>query len=1040
MIQTLRKTLLPLGETSIRKSPALCLALAGLGLLATITCATVSLIDHFRERALLSAERELSSTVQMLSRHFDEQFADSATIASDLIRRLDIPGLGSADQLRSRLSGENARAMMRSRGISYLGDVSIFDIDGNMVNWSQMSPVPKLNVAQRGYFKRFTTDPSSPDVLTETAPSLLTGKWHMIIAQRLRGIDGIFVGVLVRRIDLRQFERFFGSITPGTDNAISLFGSDGTLLARHPAAPEAVGRKFGTAPLSLLRADRRTIRGRGALDAAERLAAGVPLQHVPATVVASKTVEAALEDWQLQTRATLTVAALTALAVAMVLVWIILQILRDGRENRRSLEAERERLDTALNNMIQGLVVYDKNGHVVSVNRSFFEMFGLDPAVSVIGWHFRELVDERKRLGHFHGDATAFCTEVQQAIAAGQVVRMASVTTDGRSYLAHNRPLRDGGWVSTIEDTTERMQIEHERDRNLAFVHEIMDNIPALITVKDAGTRKYLLANRNADRYLGLTGAEIVGRTISDLMPASDAEAVSEMEDRLVRSEESVVRSERRFRGPDGKTHFLNSTRVAIRDTDGQARYIVSVYEDVTERKLAEDRIAHLAHYDGLTDLPNRVLFRAQMEELWNDTGDDRRNALLYIDIDGFKDINDTLGHDVGDRFLQQIAARLRSCLGADDLIARLGGDEFAIVKRHAGSREEVLDLVSELHRRLREPFDVAGHRLSSDASVGIAIAPDDARDIDEWVRHADLAMYAAKSDGRRTHRFFETHMTERARARLVLEHDLREVIANGGLELHYQPIVDGRTGAFVACEALVRWRHPVRGMISPAEFIPVAEDAGLIADLGEWVLRTACAEASSWPPEVRLAVNVSPLQFRSALFALTVTSALMSTAFSPSRLEIEVTEAVLIKDDDVALSVLHRLREMGIAIALDDFGTGYSSLSYLRRFPFDKVKIDRSFVADLETPGSASIVRAVLSIAAAWGMTTTAEGVETERQREMLRELGCDQMQGYLFGRPVSAAVIAELLGAGRVSIEQTRRRHSSLVGTQAPQGGKSS
>ncbi|RYH70084.1 MAG: EAL domain-containing protein [Alcaligenaceae bacterium] len=1016
MIQTIRKLLTSWEERGTGRSPALYLAVAGLGLLAAITCATVSLIDHFRERALQGAERELSGTVRMLSRHFDEQFADSATIAADLMRRLDIQRLESADQLRSRLSDENARAMMRSQSISYLGDISIFDIHGDMINWSRTSPVPKLNVAEREYFKRFTADPTSPDLLTEIARSFLTGKWQMIIAQRLRGNGGIFVGVLIRRIDLLQFERFFSSINSGTENVISLFGSDGTMLARHPAAPEAVGRRFDPSKLSLLRDDRRTIRGPGALDAAERLAAGAQLEHVPAIVVASKTVEAALEDWHLQTRATLTVAALTALAAAMVLVWIILQIVRDGRENRRRLESERERLDTALNNMIQGLVVYDKNGYVVSINRSFFEMFGLDPAVSVVGWHFRELVDERKRLGHFHGDADAFCAEVQQAIAAGQVVRMASVTPDGRSYLALNRPLRDGGWVSTIEDTTDRTRIEHERDRNLAFVHEIMDNIPALITVKDADTRKYLLANRNADRYLGLNGAGIIGQTISDLLPASEAEAISEMEDRLVCSEENVLRSEKDFRGPYGETHFLNSTRVAIRDASGQARYIVSVYEDVTERKLAEDRIAHLAHYDGLTELPNRVLFRSQMERLWSEAGDERRMALLYIDIDGFKDINDTLGHDVGDRLLQQIAARLRDCLGTDDLIARLGGDEFAIVMCRVDSREQVLDLVSLLHAQLREPFNVGGHRLSSDASVGIAIARDDARDIDEWIRHADLAMYAAKSDGRRTHRFFESHMTDRARARLVLEQDLRDAIAGGELELHYQPLVDGITGAVLACEALVRWCHPERGMISPAEFIPIAEEAGLIADLGEWVLRTACAEATSWPREVGLAVNVSPLQFRSASFALTVTSALMATGFSPTRLEIEVTEAVFIRDDEAALSVLHRLREMGIAIALDDFGTGYSSLSYLRRFPFDKVKIDRSFVANLEEPGCFAIVQAILSIAAAWGMMTTAEGVETKQQRDILHELGCDQMQGYLFARPVPSSVIARMLAGDHV------------------------
>ena len=1006
---TFRSTFLH-GATALRKGPALWLAVVGFGLIVGISGATYSLVDHFRERALRSAERELSNTVRVLSRHFDEQLADSATIATDLIRRLDIRRLDSADLLRSRLKGENARAMMRSQGISYLGDVSVFDIDGNMINWSRMSPIPKLNIAARDYFKRFTTDPSSPDVLTETAPSLLTGRWHMVIAQRLRGVDGIFVGILVRRIDLDQFERFFASMTPGHDTAISLFRSDGTLLARHPAAPEAIGSKFDAAPLSLLRVegDRRTIRSPGPLDGNDRLAAGAQLEHVPAIVVASRTVDAALEDWQLQTRATLSVASLTAAAVALLLVWIIRQILRDARDNRRKLESERERLDTALNNMIQGLVVYDRNGRIVSINRSFFDMFGLDPSNSVIGWHFRRLLQERERLGHFHGDVDVFCAEVQAAVSAGQVIRMASVTPDGRTYLALNRPLRDGGWVSTIEDTTERTELEHERDRNLAFLHEIIDNIPALITVKDAGTRRYLLANRNAERQFGLENDEIVGRTVADIMPPREAASILEQEDRLVRSGENVLKGERYFQDKNGDTRFLKSTRVAIRDDAGDARYIVSVHEDQTDRKKADDRISYLAHYDALTDLPNRVFFRARLDTLWQETKHSRRSALLYIDIDGFKDINDTLGHDVGDHLLQQIAGRLRSSLGPDDFVGRLGGDEFAIALCRAGSRDALQDFVSELHDRLRAPFDVGAHRLSSDASIGIAIAPDDAHSIEEWLRHADLAMYAAKSDGRRTHRFFERRMTDRVSVRLALEQDLRRAIAENALELNYQPIVDGPSGAVVAREALLRWHHPQRGTISPAEFIPIAEETGLIADLGAWVLRTACIEAASWPTEIHLAVNVSPVQFRSENFALTVTSALMAAGLRPARLEIEITEAILIRDDDTALCILHELRDMGVTVALDDFGTGYSSLSYLRRFPFDKVKIDRSFIADLDTPGASSIVRAVLSIAAAWGMSVTAEGVETERQRTVLNELGCAHMQGYLFGRPVPPAEIA--------------------------------
>jgi predicted signal transduction protein with EAL and GGDEF domain len=344
------------------------------------------------------------------------------------------------------------------------------------------------------------------------------------------------------------------------------------------------------------------------------------------------------------------------------------------------------------------------------------------------------------------------------------------------------------------------------------------------------------------------------------------------------------------------------------------------------------------------------------------------------------------------------------------DVIARLGGDEFAVVTSRFETCSEVADLVNKLQSAVRNPFEVAGHRLSSDASIGIAIAPNDAEGIDDLIRHADLAMYAAKLDGRRTHRFFERSMTEKAKARLSMEQELRKAISANGFEVHYQPIVD-LNSAVVCCEALLRWRHPIRGMISPADFIPVAEDTGLIMELGSLVLRVACAEAATWPAHVRIAINVSPMQLKATSFALTVAGALMSADLDPSRLVIEITEAVLIGDDDAALPVLHELRGMGIKIALDDFGTGYSSLSYLRRFPFEQIKIDRSFVKDLETKESLAVVEAVVNIAAASGMTTTAEGVETEAQRLLLSKLGCTHLQGYLFSAAMPGVAIARRL-----------------------------
>jgi predicted signal transduction protein with EAL and GGDEF domain len=323
---------------------------------------------------------------------------------------------------------------------------------------------------------------------------------------------------------------------------------------------------------------------------------------------------------------------------------------------------------------------------------------------------------------------------------------------------------------------------------------------------------------------------------------------------------------------------------------------------------------------------------------------------------------------------------------------------------------------VDEIHSAIRQPLECMGHLITTDASIGIALAPGDGVDLDQLLKNADLALYGAKGDGRRTYRFFEAGMDQRARARRSLELELRQAISDGSLEIYYQPVVNLEDGKVSSCEALLRWRHPERGMISPAEFIPIAEDSGLINQLGLWVLNTACAEATTWPDHVRVAVNVSPVQFRSPSLALNVAAALAACGLPASRLELEITEAVLIRDDEAALDMLHQLRKLGVRIALDDFGTGYSSLSYLQRFPFDKIKIDRSFIRDIAGPGaSSSIVQAVVNIAAASDMTTTAEGVETEQQRNLLYILGCTEMQGYLFSRPVAAHEVRRLLPAPR-------------------------
>jgi diguanylate cyclase (GGDEF)-like protein len=390
--------------------------------------------------------------------------------------------------------------------------------------------------------------------------------------------------------------------------------------------------------------------------------------------------------------------------------------------------------------------------------------------------------------------------------------------------------------------------------------------------------------------------------------------------------------------------------------------------------------------------------------------------AVLYLDLDHFKGVNDTLGHSVGDELLKAIAERLRTCINETDTVARLGGDEFAIIQTNLESASEAAMLARLICDAIKEPYDLGGHVVIADTSIGIAIGPNDGSHVDALLKNADMALYGAKADGRGTYRFFEAEMDARVKTRRAMELALRHALEAGEFELHYQPLLDLERDCVTCCEALLRWRHPEHGMIPPSEFIPVAEEIGLIVPLGEWVLGQACLDAATWPGHVRVAVNLSPRQLINQSLLPVAINALMASGLAPSRLELEITEAVLLHNTDATMAPLHRLRELGVRISMDDFGTGYSSLSYLRSFPFDKIKIDRCFINGLpDAEDSVAIVRAVTDLARSLQMTTTAEGVETQQQLEQVRLLGCTEIQGFIFGGPRAANEILEFLTPDR-------------------------
>ena len=543
----------------------------------------------------------------------------------------------------------------------------------------------------------------------------------------------------------------------------------------------------------------------------------------------------------------------------------------------------------------------------------------------------------------------------------------------------------------------------------------LFEGNPVPMWVYDAESLRFLAVNDAAVAHYGYSRSAFLDMTLLDIRPPEDRDLVRN----VVASGGDIDGVERLWRHvkADGTGMEALSYARAVTYQDRQARLVAVI--DVTERRRAEARISHMAHHDALTDLPNRLLFRERLDEaLIRVRRHDESLAILCLDLDHFKDVNDTLGHPIGDKLLRQVSSRLRDCLRESDVVARLGGDEFAIIQTGIRTPEDASDFAIRLVDLVGEPYDIDGHHVIIGASVGIAVAPNDGDNPDRLLKNADMALYRAKGDGRGTFRFFEPEMDARVQARRALELDLRKALVAGEFEIYYQPLVNLREDAVTGFEALLRWKHPVRGMVSPADFIPLAEEIGLIVPLGEWVLRQACSQAATWPDHVKVAVNLSPVQFKSRNLLPAVMLALASSGLSAARLELEITESVLLSESEANLATLHQLRALGVRISMDDFGTGYSSLSYLRTFPFDKIKIDQSFVRELAANGDCmAIVRAVAGLGSSLGIPTTAEGVETNEQLEWLRSEGCTEVQGYLFSPPRPAEEIGRLLAGRKLS-----------------------
>jgi len=856
----------------------------GVLLFVAIIAGTIATTLIFRDRALNNGSRELKNIALLLGQHLEAELKALTMVQNSLVERIRAEGIDDDQSFIRAWSGNDIHELLKERiiGLPQVRELGLVDAKGSLINSSRFWPVPDLDVSSREYFTSLETGSSAEQFLSKPVQVPADNAWTIVLARKITAADGRFLGVIGGGIELKEFESYFKSVELDKDRSVSLFRSDGLLVARYPAIDSAVGTFYYGFVSTMGPADSASKRIVGTMDGVDRLLAAQRIDGFPLVVAAGQATSAALSNWLEETKYLIGIAVLALLVTAAMLFLIIRKLSRDHRRSNQSLMSEKLRLHSAIANMPHGVCMFGPDKRLVVANDLYSTMYGLSPEQAQPGTTLDAILQARIAIGSSPKDSDNYIgTRLQEAF------------------------LPEPGYI----------------------INELRD-----------------------ERIIGISRRPM----------------------------------------PDGGS--------------------VAIHQDITAQKRIERRILHLAHYDALTGLANRVLFLEEVSRALSECQTVGKGFAVYLlDLDRFKDVNDSLGHAVGDALLVEVASRVRACVGADDVVARLGGDEFTVLQAIGTSdNRDVALLATRLQRVIAQPFNVNSHQLTIETSIGVALAPAHGLDGDDLLKKADLALYRAKSDGRNGWRLFETAMEREAQSRLALAMDLRNALRAEEFELHYQPIVATESETAVGAEALIRWKNPKRGLVDPDKFIPLTEDTGLIIPLGQWILRQACQDAADWPSDITVAVNLSPVQFRNGDLVDVVKQALTETGLPPARLELEITESVLLEGSDKNLRILHELRQLGIAIVLDDFGTGYSSLSYLLSFPFDKIKIDRKFVSDLPRRNEcAAIVGAVSGLARTLNIATIAEGVATAEQLILLRAAGVPLAQGYLFGHPCPKSAI---------------------------------
>ena len=994
------------------------LRLIAVALVGGATLATVATLWALRADALRSAELGVDNVAFIFAEQIDRSVEGLDAILNEFADRAAAAGIVSEGQFRHGFGTQPLFAIMRERlaRLPHADFITVYDSSGRALNSTRDEVTAGMDFSDRDYFKYLSTHGDTDMYVSGPVTSRVTGAEMILFSKRINGAFGDFVGGVTIGVEIQFFQRSYDSIRSLPDQSFLFMRRDGTILVRYPDPDFRAGEVMPADSHwhDLVAQGGGFYRAPGGVPGEAQLMAVHPLRDYPLVANVAVLESTVLATWQRRAMLIAFATALAALCAALLLRMLATKLARlaDSEaslaDSSRALESVNHRLDASLNNLSQGLCMFDANERLVLCNRRFLEIFRLPAGIALEGCTYRQLLDHCAAAGTLGGDPAQYCADLLATIASAKPKNVCWDLPDGRTLSVIDQPIAGGGWITTYYDITLRRLVERERDQERELANLIFENVSSPIYLKDVRDRRFVSVNRAAETQLGRMRADILGKTVYDVHDQATADTIAGQEDQTL-----LTDSEQVFEAYpvciQGIRRVSVAKRMIIRDDSGAPKYILGVVDDVTERMQDREQIEYLASHDSLTGLTNRAQFIAELDRALARAQRGERFALLYLDLDHFKRVNDTLGHLIGDDLLKGIADRLRSCVRETDVVARLGGDEFAVLQAPVAHPSDTAALATRISKLLNAPFEFGEHKAGVSVSIGISIAPQDTSERDQLLQFADLALYAAKENGRGSYHFYEADLDTRMKARQKLETDLRDALAKGEFELHYQPIVNLDSNRIDCCEALLRWHHPERGMVAPAEFIAVAEESGIIVALGEWVLRQACTDAATWPDGVRVAVNISAAQFKCGTLGPLVVRALAASRLSASRLEIEITETVLMQDTFATLSTLHQLRDLGVRISMDDFGIGYSSLSYLRSFPFDKIKIDRSFIENIsEKDNCVAIVQAVTTMANRLGMTTAAEGIETEDQRRKVQELGCTEMQGYLFSRPLPAADLA--------------------------------